>query len=48
MNQAKSILGGTLKPPGHNEDNDNGNPSPDAYRIPNNYSIPGFNIMPDT
>lgn len=44
---AKSILGGTLKPTGE-PDKDNGNPSPDAYHIPPQHSIPGFVIKPDT
>ena len=44
---AKSILGGTLKKTGE-ADKDNGNPSPDAYHIPPQHSIPGFVIKPDT
>lgn len=47
MNQAKSILGGTLKATGE-KDKDNGNPGPDAYKLPQTHSIPGFNIMLDT
>ena len=46
MNQAKSILGGTLKPTGE-ADKDNGNPSPDAYHLNPMSHIPGFKIKPE-
>lgn len=46
MNQAKSILGGTLKPTGE-ADKDNGNPSPDAYHLNPMHHIPGFKIKPE-
>lgn len=44
---AKSILGGTIRQTGE-PDKDNGNPSPDAYSIPQHNAIPGFVIKPDT